>query len=152
MTMVTVEMNSEETQAKKATRIVLASSHQTRLAELAMGLWTLMDCELHRMSRCDEILAMLENGTVSLVVIDEKLEDVSGLELAKEIAHHHPFVNSVMVDGTDPDAFHEKTEGLGILHQLPDPPEMVDAKSIVSRLRLVSAGGQADGGVAGRLI
>lgn len=124
---------------KGAIRIMLASREKDRLAHLAAGLRTLAESEIHQAGSKGAVLALLEEGQVDLVVIDEELADMNGLQLARLIARQYPFVDCVLIDDTEQSAFHEKTEGLGVLMQLPSPPEMADAKSIIAHLAAISA-------------
>lgn len=120
-------------------RIMLASRENERLAPLAEGLWMLTNSEIHQAKSRLEAMHLLREKRIDLVVIDETLSDVPGLELAKLVAREHPFVNCILVDGASPAGFHERTEGLGLLMQLPSPPDMADAKSIMSQLAAIDA-------------
>lgn len=118
-------------------QIMLVSRERERLASLASGLWTLAETEIHQASSRTEVMELLQEKGIALVVIDEQLTDMSGLDLAKMVARQHPFVNCILVDGQPPEIFHEQTEGLGVLMQLPSPPEMADAKSIMTHLTAI---------------
>lgn len=152
MTVATAMKSKVDTRQEQYLRILLASGGKERLAQLAVGLWTLTSCVVDRAASTGEVLARLAEGQVDLVVIDHQLADLSGLDLAKDVARLYPFVNCIMVDDSDPAEFHEKTEGLGILMQLPNPPEMGDAKSILTHLRIIGEMGQADSVLQGRSV
>ena len=143
-------MNSLEREADKTLGVLLASCREERLAQLAMGLWTLASCAVHRAESGAEVLARLMEGGTDLLVIDEQLTDITGIELAREVARCHPFVDCIMVDNCEPADFHVKTEGLGILMQLPSPPQMADAKSILGHLRVIRDIGNEHEGAMGR--
>lgn len=120
-------------------QIMLVSRERERMAPLASGLWTLAETEIHQASSQIEALDLLKEKEIELVVIDEQLTDMSGIDLAKMVARQHPFVNCILVDTQSPEAFHEQTEGLGLLMQLSSPPEMADAKSIMTHLAAIGA-------------
>ena len=115
-------------------KIMLASSRAERLAPLATGLWNQVEPELFHAESCSEVVDLLAARAIELVVIDEDLADIKGVELARMLAEKHPFVNCMLVSSLPADEFHETTEGLGVLMQLPSPPEMDAASSVLSHL------------------
>lgn len=137
MTVVNVQQSSHQKSPEHVMHIILAGAEKERLADLASGLWTSLPCEIEQLASSAEVLSILEQGRRDLVIVDEQLKDRSGLELAQEIARSHPFVDCIMIDGSSPEDFHEKTEGLGVLLQLPSPPTILDAESVVAHLRAI---------------
>ncbi len=120
-------------------KIVLASSMAQRLAPLAEGLWTLAKAELYQAGSVIEVMELLKTKPMELVVIDERLNDGKGLDLAKRIAQEQPFVNCVLVSESAAEDFHEETEGLGVLMQLNSPPDIGDSQLIVTHLEAIRA-------------
>lgn len=116
-------------------RILMAGGE--RLVSLATGLWTLAEAEIHKAGSGKEVMDLLAEKPFELVVIDEELGDMSGIELARQVAYRQPFVNCILVDSEPHEIFHEKTEGLGVLMQLPSPPDMADAKTILHHLATI---------------
>ncbi|MFV0439153.1 MAG: hypothetical protein ACK5PS_17365 [Desulfopila sp.] len=114
-----------------------------RLSALVTGLWTLARAEIHQVHSGKEAIQLLAVKPFQLVVIDEVLDDMSGVELARQVACQQPFVNCVLVDGGPHKRFHEKTEGLGVLMQLPSPPQMADTQKIVHHLSRIGHHGGA---------
>jgi DNA-binding LytR/AlgR family response regulator len=115
-------------------KIMLASNTAERLAPLATGLWNQMEPELFHAESCSEVLDLLTARAVELVVIDEDLADMKGVQLARMLAEKHPFVNCMLVSSLPADEFHEVTEGLGVLMQLASPPDMDAASTILLHL------------------
>lgn len=120
-------------------KIILASDASQRLASLAAGLRTDAGAELYQAESTGEVMELLNVESIELVIIDEALSDMQGMELARLLAEQQPFVNCILVSRLPADEFHERTEGLGVLMQLPSPPEMESARSIVTHLSAIKA-------------
>jgi len=73
-------------------------------------------------------------GSVDLIIIDEKVEGQSGLDIAKEMIRVNAMANLALVSGLAPEEFHEASEGLGILAQLPLYPDEKDAELLLNAL------------------
>jgi hypothetical protein len=77
------------------------------------------------------------------VIIDENLPDMSGLDLVRRLLPINAMINTVMISKLPPETFHEASEGLGILSQLPPMPTPSDASAILARLKRMSPSGLA---------
>ncbi len=115
-------------------KIMLAGNAAERLAPLAAGLWNEVEPELFQAESCSDVLDLLAARSIELVVIDEDLADMKGVDMARILAEKHPFVNCMLVSSLPADDFHEVTEGLGVLMQLPSPPDMGVASEVLSHL------------------
>ena len=80
---------------------------------------------------------MISNTKVDLVVADELLENMTGLELIKKLVMGNPMLNCAVVSSLSPEDFHEKSEGLGILMQLPIKPKEKDAEALLKHLNTI---------------
>ena len=79
-------------------------------------------------------LDILSEKNVDLVVIDETLNDMSGLDLARQVVARNPMVAIALVSVLAGEDFHEATEGLGIMAQLPPRPQRRDARGLIEKL------------------
>ena len=70
-----------------------------------------------------------------LVILDETVGGTSGLEWIRRLMAVNAFVQTGVVSRLPHDAFHEASEGLGILVQLPPAPGRDDARQILAALR-----------------
>lgn len=86
-----------------------------------------------------ETLEQVAHDQIQIVAVDEKLDDMDGLELVNKLAEQHPFVNSALVSTSTAADFHEETEGLGVLMQLPDPPDSGAAAALLSHYKSIWA-------------
>ncbi len=84
-----------------------------------------------------EALSKTSDELFDLVVVDEKLPDASGLECAKKLISTDAFLNCALASSLSPEEFHEASEGLGLLMQLPPPPGKEEAEKLLERLKKV---------------
>jgi hypothetical protein len=70
-------------------------------------------------------------------ITDERLRDSTGLALAASLLKVNPMINCASVSCLSPENFHEASEGLGIIAQLPIHPGKEHAESLLDRLRQI---------------
>ena len=80
---------------------------------------------------------MIAEGNFDLVVADENLGDMTGLELIRAIVAKRPMVNSAAISSLTTEDFHEAGEGLGILMQLPVNPGQEHAAMLLGQLKSI---------------
>ena len=83
-------------------------------------------------------LDLIKAGTFDLVVAQETLPDMTGLELIEKILTINPMVNFAACSSLDPDDFHQASEGMGVLMQLPVRPSQKDGQMLLERLKNVT--------------
>lgn len=79
-------------------------------------------------------LELASDTAFDLVVADENLGDMTGLEFAKRLLSVNPMINCATVSPLEPKEFHEVSEGFGILVQLPLRPGEQEAEDLFDRL------------------
>jgi DNA-binding response OmpR family regulator len=79
-------------------------------------------------------LSLILKQPFDLIIADESLRDMTGLELAKKLISKNPMFNIVLVSALSSKDFHEASEGLGILMQLPPVPQKADAEKLLEHL------------------
>ena len=117
-------------------RIMLAGRDQTSLTALRAGL-TNSDVHIVRAVSGDSGLSMLAVGNFDLVVTDENLGDMTGLEFIRSIVANRPMINCAAVSALTSEEFHEASEGLGILMQLPVEPGQKHADMLLEQLKSI---------------
>ena len=80
---------------------------------------------------------MIAERNFDLVVADEKLGDMTGLEFIRGVVAKNPMVNCAAVSSLMPEDFHEASEGLGILMQLPVRPGQEYAEKLLAHLKSI---------------
>ncbi|EPR43518.1 hypothetical protein dsx2_2369 [Desulfovibrio sp. X2] len=97
-------------------------------------------CEVSCAVTAAEALSLVRDRRPKLLIADEGLPDLPGgdpLALAAQVLRVDAFVSTAVVGGLAPEAFHEKSEGLGLLAQLPPEPGPKEACRLLERLWLV---------------
>ena len=79
----------------------------------------------------------ISETTVDLVLTDERLDDMSGLELIKQLVADNPMINCAVISSLSKEAYHEASEGLGILMQLPPSPDRTDGERLMAHLNQI---------------
>lgn len=82
-----------------------------------------------------QALASMAGQFYDLVVADETLPDMTGLQLAEKAMLKHPMSNFAVVSALSHEDFHEASEGLGILMQLQPNPDRETAKQLLDHLK-----------------
>ena len=118
-------------------KILLLTSDKKSLKIFSAGIAEDANIEVLWAMAGDEALNIIKNAEIQLVVADEKLEDMTGLEFVKKLVTVNPFVNCALLSSLPHDDFHEASEGLGILMQLPLQPEKKDASALLQYLNKI---------------
>ncbi len=82
-------------------------------------------------------LSILENKFVHLLLTDEQLGDMSGLELIKKVVSMNPMINCAAVSSLSPEDFHEAYEGLGVLMEINPSPDAEDGERLIARIKKI---------------
>ena len=114
--------------------ILLAGRDKTSMSALKAGLGE-NDVQIAWTESGSYALSMIAEKDFDLVVTDENLGDMTGLEFIKTVIVQKPMVNCAAVSSLLPDDFHEASEGLGILMQLPVRPGHEYAKYLLEHLK-----------------
>jgi len=115
--------------------IILVSSSEKTLVPFVKALSSDQDIKLDMFDTGAAVLTQVRHQAPHLVIIDDHLDDMATLDLVSELLKLNAMINIAMVSTLDEEAFHEATEGLGLLPRLPSPPEAADASTLLTRLR-----------------
>ena len=116
-------------------KILLVAHKQNTLSDLASALESFDDVKLSWAESGKRALEMVSKAQIDLVVSDEKLGDMTALELAHKLIYINPMINCAAVSSLSHEDFHEVSEGLGLLAQLPPEPGAEQAEGLLRRLR-----------------
>lgn len=72
-----------------------------------------------------------------LAIVDWELPDATSLGVVRDLLAVNPFVNTAVISPLPDDAFHEASEGLGVLGRLPPKPGKKEAAGLLRKLRAV---------------
>lgn len=76
---------------------------------------------------------------IDLAIVDEQLDDMTGIAFVKQLVKINPLINTAIVSALADEDFHEATEGLGVLMQLPTKPNAEDAEALLAILKKIGA-------------
>ncbi len=119
--------------------VLFATKDISRFSELMDKLWHEQAIELAPAATGAAGIALLKGKLVDLVIVDEQLDDMSGIAFTKQLVKVNPLVNTAIVSTLTADEFHEATEGLGVLMQLPPQPTENDADALLAVLEKIGA-------------
>lgn len=82
-----------------------------------------------------QALEALSSHIFQVMITAERLPDITGLELIKKIVALNPMINCIAASGLAPDDFHEASEGLGVLMQLPLHPKEEQVAALLKKVQ-----------------
>ena len=115
-------------------KFLLVTPNREPFSEFASALGKHAEVELSWAESGQIALKMLGDFPVDLVVLDEELGDMTGIEFMKKLLSVNPMINCAAVSPLPHEEFHELTEGLGVLAQLPSRPGVQKAEDLLTRL------------------
>ena len=116
-------------------KILLVTSEKEPFSEFARILTKKNDVELSWAATGQEALEAISDNPVDLVIVNENIGDMTGIEFMKKLLPINPMINCAAVSSLAPDEFHEASEGLGVLVQLPVDPGELEAEDLLKRLK-----------------
>ncbi len=118
--------------------IVFVAKDFSRFAVLVARLRREQDVQLMPIATGAAGLRQLTGKPLDLVIVDELLDDMSGIEFVKQLVKVNPLANAAIVGSLADEEFHESTEGLGVLMQLPSHPSEKDADALLAVLAKIT--------------
>ena len=115
-------------------KLLMVTPDKAPFNEFALVLVQNDDIELSWAESGQRALDMLSGSPLDLVVVDEKLGDMTGIEFIEALVSVNPMINCAAVSPLPSDEFHEVSEGLGILAQLPVQLGAKDAEDLLKLL------------------
>jgi len=116
-------------------KLLLVNRDMDSFSALSSALSGQEDIELDVSPSGEKALEMLSSKAVDLVVADEDLGDMTALELSSRLLKINPMINCAVVSSLPHEEFHEASEGLGIMTQLPKQPGGKDAEELIKTLK-----------------
>jgi len=118
-------------------KILLISPDKGSLSGLASAWTESGDVDLMWAKSGKMALSIASDTVIDLVVTDEQLGDMTGLEFADKLLAVNPMINCASVNRLPPEAFHEASEGLGLMSQLPVHPGKEHADALLQGLKYI---------------
>ena len=116
-------------------KILLVTSEKESFSEFARLLKEKDDVALTWAASGQEALKAISDNPVDLAVVNENIGDMTGIEFLKKLLQTNPMINSAAISQLTSEEFHEASEGLGVLVQLPVDPGELEAEDLLKRLK-----------------
>ena len=118
--------------------VLMVTSCPENFAKLAAGLLNHEPVSIAWADSVESAQVAVSGKKVDLAVIDETVGDKPGLKIARDILMKNALVNQAVVSRLSPEEFHDTSEGLGIMAQLPPKPDAGKAKILVDKLKAIT--------------
>jgi CheY-like chemotaxis protein len=115
-------------------RLLFVTPSKDSLAGWASALERNKEVESSWAESGGKALDMVGDTPFDLVVTDEFLGDMTGLQLAERMLSVNPMIHCVALSSLSSEEFHEASEGLGLLAQLSAVPDKDQAEELLQRL------------------
>lgn len=115
-------------------KIWIVTDQKNKFTPLAQNLSSNDWGKTHWAENVEAAIAAASHSHPDLMVVDESIGGVSGIEIARRLVLANAFVNIAVVSSLSGEAFHDLSEGLGILAQLPKNPGEGEAEILKSAL------------------
>lgn len=119
-------------------QVLIVTSRPGDFRALAAGIQKIEPASIAWADSGEAALAAVTGKTVALAVIDEIVGDQPGLKIAKDMLMKNAMINQAVVSRLTPEEFHETSEGLGIMAQLPPKPDAGQAKMLMETLKSIT--------------
>ena len=116
-------------------KLLLVTPTRKTLGDFASALKTNEEVEFLWAESGGNALAIAAETFVDLVVIDTVVGDMTGLDLAEKMLSVNPMINCTVVSLLTSKEFHEVSEGLGLLAQLPGNPGKEHAEDLLQLIK-----------------
>lgn len=117
--------------------ILLITSRPDQLQELVEEIRRDPEAGLMVAVSAQDALTIVGQRGPALVVVDDRVGDMTGLELVRHLIQANAFVHTAVLSDATEEDFHRDSEGLGVLTRLPLQPGKEDARRLLERLRRV---------------
>ncbi len=121
-------------------RILLASADRSRLKDFADAMAANPEILIAWADSGAAALADVKTHPPLAVVVDESLPDMDGLELVRRLLPINAMAYTAVISELPAERFHEISEGLGVLAQLPPRPTPTHATELFDRLKRLAPG------------
>jgi CheY-like chemotaxis protein len=124
-------------------RILIATAERSRLEEFAEAMAADPEFQVAWADSGAAVLAAVTAPPPLAVIVDASLPDMDGLELVRRLLPINAMIYTAVISGLPAERFHEESEGLGVLTQLPPRPTPAHAAELLGRLKRLAPGFRA---------
>ena len=120
-------------------KVLLAGFRQVENKEFIDALLNFNEIEVTSANTGRDVLEILSRNCYDLAIVSQTLGSIDSLQLARKLVKHSPMTNCAVSNSLPPDVFHEQSEGLGLLAQLPAAPGADDARELIQKAIQIKA-------------
>lgn len=124
-------------------RILIVTAHRKSLSAFAAALEQSQDVQVAWADSGQAAVSDVMKHPPLGVVIDENLLDMPGLDLVRRLLPINAMINTAVMSELPRDDFHEASEGLGVMAQLPPNPAPDDARNILAQFKRMAPAAMA---------
>lgn len=114
--------------------ILSVNEDEQQIEPMLQALRSRMDIKVVHADTAKFALERVSFQEIDAVIVAEKLPDSSGKDFIEALTKKNPFIPCSMISAMSHDDFHEYTEGLGVLMQLPENPGGKEAAELIDKL------------------
>lgn len=103
--------------------VIILTENRDPYSAIAQSLLSAGNVKIQWIDSVSTAEKIVTETTPNLMVIDERVGSRDGIDIARNIIMKNAMINLVLVSSLDSNTFHEASEGLGIVAQLPPFPE-----------------------------
>lgn len=111
--------------------IMMVTSNKDHFQELASDLSDRSSISIQWADSGEAALSRIAGAPPAVAVVDDTLPDMSGLAFVRKLLAVNPWVQTAVASRLSPQAFHEASEGLGVMACLPANPGAADAQQLI---------------------
>lgn len=115
--------------------LLLVSPRMGDLSDFTATISAQPDITIHQVDSRKDALRMVREQKPHLVIIDQEIRDKNPLDLVMELLVINAMINTAMITSMDADEWHEKSEGLGMMPPISNPPTEKDAHTLLESFR-----------------
>ncbi len=117
--------------------IILITGENDALSDFESGLRQDKEIKIERVNSCEKAFDLISEKNFDLAVADENIAGTPGLEFVEKLVSINPLINCAVISSLGAKDFHEASEGLGVLTQIPLRPDQKHAKILLQKLKAV---------------
>ena len=84
-----------------------------------------------------QALEIISAHNFQIAITDEHLSDMTGIQLIRKLIESNPMINCAAISTLNRDKYHDQSEGLGLIMQLPARPGKEDGEELFRQLEKI---------------
>ncbi len=117
--------------------IILITAENDALSDFESGLRQDKEIKIIQVNSCQKAFDLISEKVFDLAVADENIAGTPGLKFIEKLVSVNPLLNCALISSLGAKDFHEASEGLGVLMQLPLRPDQKHAEILLQKLKAV---------------